>query len=620
MKRILLGFFILLVALSACKRQEEPKTLDTLSLSSFQELVNPVYLINSDSIRRYIRMNLSALRDTAVWDSVVAGYYAANDTLIWLEDEVGLRADSLLYWLENSYRHGINPELFAVAGIRRDLERFRSLQMGDSSINHLLASLEYRLTASYLHYACGLAFGFLSPAEILNNLEEKTADVRTPATAKSKKEELSLIPLKKCDKEFAQGALARLRQDACSAFRQAQPSSRFYLSLQRESDRLDSLGDLEFEPIPLIGDTLLKVGERHRIVPLIAQRLLQTGELRQESDSMKLNSDSVEIDSDSMEMEDVLTPALLEAVNRFRINNRLATDNSVGTYTIRYLNRPVSYYKDLVHINMERARWQYALEKGGKYVFVNVAACMLQAFNEETDSILEMRTCCGSVRNKTPLLSSRIYYMELNPYWNVPQNIIRKEIIPSYLRDTTYFTRNRMKVYDKNGARVNPHDVKWSKYKAGVPFTVKQDNKEGNSLGRIIFRFPNPFAVYLHDTPSRRTFARADRAVSHGCVRLEKALDFAFFLLEEPDEQLEDRIRIAMDIAPKSSEGKKLTRSQAYRELKHYSLKESIPVYLDYQTMYLDAAGQLTYCDDIYKYDAPLLEALDELNHKNITY
>ena len=177
-----------------------------------------------------------------------------------------------------------------------------------------------------------------------------------------------------------------------------------------------------------------------------------------------------------------------------------------------------------------------------------------------------------------------------------------------------------MKVYDKNGARVNPHDVKWSKYKAGVPFTVKQDNKEGNSLGRIIFRFPNPFAVYLHDTPSRRTFARADRAVSHGCVRLEKALDFAFFLLEEPDEQLEDRIRIAMDIVPKSSEGKKLTRSQAYRELKHYSLKESIPVYLDYQTMYLDAAGQLTYCDDIYKYDAPLLEALDELNHKNITY
>ena len=129
-------------------------------------------------------------------------------------------------------------------------------------------------------------------------------------------------------------------------------------------------------------------------------------------------------------------------------------------------------------VNMERARWQYALDKGQKYVIANVAAFMLQAINEETDSILEMRICVGSVKNKTPLLSSRIYYMELNPYWNVPQSIIRKEIIPTYRRDTTYFTRNRMKVYDKNGLQVNPHQVNWAKYAGkGVPYTVKQDNK-----------------------------------------------------------------------------------------------------------------------------------------------
>lgn len=104
------------------------------------------------------------------------------------------------------------------------------------------------------------------------------------------------------------------------------------------------------------------------------------------------------------------------------------------------------------------------IDKGQKYVIANVAAFMLQAINEETDSITEMRICVGSVKNKTPLLSSRIYYMELNPYWNVPQSIIRKEIIPTYRRDTTYFTRNRMKVYDKNGLQVNPHQVNWAKY------------------------------------------------------------------------------------------------------------------------------------------------------------
>lgn len=595
MKRIVLSFLILLVVVSACK-EEKPKSPVVLSLSSFHELVHPAYLINSDSIRQYVRINLSNTNDTMAWDSAMVSYYAADSAaLFWMKDGVGQYADSLLYWLENSHRHGLNPALFNVSDIRTDLERFRSLQLHeDETINHLLARLEYGLTSSYLFYTCGLKYGFISPVQLLNNQEE---DVKKKSDTEKQKEPYP-IPLKEYSKEFALEALASLRQNPFAAFRQAQPTSPFYLSMQKELARLDSLGEAEFEEIPLIGDTLLKVGERHRIIPLIAGRLMQTGELKQQFSG------------------DTLTSALLEAVNQFRLTNRLSADNSIGTYTIRYLNRPLTYYKDHLLINLERARWQYKPEKGSKYVIGNIAAFMLQAFNEEVDSILEMRICCGSVRNKTPLLYSKIYYMELNPYWNVPQNIIRKEIIPSYRRDTTYFTRNRMKVYDKNGNRVNPHDIKWAKYTAGVPFTVKQDNKAGNSLGRIIFRFPNPYAVYLHDTPSRRAFNRANRAVSHGCIRLERALDFAFFLLEKPDELLEDRIRIAMDIAPKSDEGKKLNRSEAYRELKHYSLKEAIPLFLDYQTMYLAADGKLSYCEDIYKYDDPLLEALNKLNHK----
>lgn len=595
MKRIVLSFLILLVVVSACK-EEKPKSPVVLSLSSFHELVHPAYLINPDSIRQYVRVNLSNANDTMAWDSAMVSYYAADSAaLFWMKDGVGQYADSLLYWLENSHRHGLNPALFNVSDIRTDLERFRSLQLHeDETINHLLARLEYGLTSSYLFYTCGLKYGFISPVQLLNNQEE---DVKKKSDTEKQKEPYP-IPLKKCSKEFALEALASLGQNPFAAFRQAQPTSPFYLSMQKELVRLDSIGEVEFEEIPLIGDTLLKVGERYRIIPLIAGRLMQTGELKQQVSG------------------DTLTSVLLEAVNQFRLTNRLSTDNSIGTYTIRYLNRPLAYYKDHLLINLERARWQYKSEKGSKYVIGNIAAFMLQAFNEEVDSILEMRICCGSVRNKTPLLYSKIYYMELNPYWNVPQNIIRKEIIPSYRRDTTYFTRNRMKVYDKNGNRVNPHDVKWAKYTAGVPFTVKQDNKEGNSLGRIIFRFPNPYAVYLHDTPSRWAFNRSNRAVSHGCVRLERALDFAFFLLEKPDELLEDRIRIAMDIAPKSDEGKKLNRSEAYRELKHYSLKEAIPLFLDYQTMYLAADGKLSYCEDIYKYDDPLLEALNKLNHK----
>ena len=335
MKRIVLSFLILLVVVSACK-QEKPKFPVVLSLSSFHELVHPAYLINPDSIRQYVRVNLSNANDTMAWDSAMVSYYAADSAaLFWMKDGVGQYADSLLYWLENSHRHGLNPALFNVSGIRTDLERFRSLQLHeDETINHLLARLEYGLTSSYLFYTCGLKYGFISPVQLLNNQEE---DVKKKSDTEKQKEPYP-IPLKECSKEFALEALASLRRNPFAAFRQAQPTSPFYLSMQKELARLDSVGETEFEEIPLIGDTLLKVGERHRIIPLIAGRLMQTGELKQQFSG------------------DTLTSALLEAVNQFRLKNRLSTDNSIGTYTIRYLNRPLAYYKDHLQVNLERAR------------------------------------------------------------------------------------------------------------------------------------------------------------------------------------------------------------------------------------------------------------------------
>lgn len=500
-KRILLGMLLLLVGFVACK-QEKPKSLLPESLAELEEMIDPAYRIESDSIRRLIHSHLLTIRLENPWDSVAMAHYWNNGELIWLNEASGKAADSLLYWLESISRHGVTPKLYPTAPIRDKLSQIRTLQLEKgTTMNRLLADLECQLTAAYLSYVCQLKFGFLAPERRWND-------------------SVSCISLKRCDAEFALVAMDSLKVNPNAAFRWAQPTSPLYLKMQEELERVNSWG---------------------------------------------------------------------------------ATDTT-------------DYYRNRLLVNLERVRWQYALEKGNKYVIVNTAAFMLQAVNEATDSIVEMRVCTGRVKNKTPLLSSRIYYMELNPFWNVPQNIIRKEIIPTYRRDTTYFTRNRMKVYDKDGQQVDPHSVKWSKYTdRGVPYTVKQDNKTGNSLGRIIFRFPNSHDVYLHDTPSRSPFRRANRAVSHGCVRLERALDFAFFLLKEPDELLEDRIRVAMDIKPVSEEGKKLPRSVAYRELKHYSLKEYIPLYIDYQTVYLSADEKLSYCEDIYEYDSSLLEAMDSL-------
>lgn len=500
-KRIFLGGLLLLMIFAACKRSGLKSPIPG-SLSDLEEIVNPDYRISVDSIHQMIRSHLTATKVSNPWDSAMVAHYWNSGDFMWLNDFSGQAADSLLSCLENISQHGIDPKIYPTATIREKLNQLRTFNLPQGkTMNRLMADVEYQLTSAYLSYVCRLKFGFLAPGRRGND-------------------SVTWVPLKRCDKKFALSVLDSLKANPIAALHWAQPSSRLYLKMQKELERVNSWG---------VTDT---------------------------------------------------------------------TD----------------YYRNRLLVNMERARWQYALNKGKKYVVANVAAFMLQAVNEQADTIIEMRICVGKAKNKTPLLSSRIYYMELNPYWNVPQSIIRKEIIPTFRRDTTYFTRNRMKVYDKDGNQVNPHTIKWAKYAdKGVPFSVKQDNKAGNSLGRIIFRFPNPHDVYLHDTPSRGAFWATNRAVSHGCVRLERALDFAFFLLKQHDELLEDRIRIAMDIKPKSEEGKRISRSDAYKELKHYSLNEYIPLFIDYKTVYLSVNNKLSYCPDVYKYDPSLLDAMNGL-------
>lgn len=592
---------ILFICFTACN-SKKTDSIEYPTMASFKQLSKPNLTIDKDEIIKYINRHCeetSSLNNSAIHD-----FYTSQEGFIWIDKLTdNNRIDSLLYRLDNAHlQHGLNQDIFYPADIKNTINRLRSLDIREDNINELLGEVECTFSKAYLHYVSGLGYGFINPHKILNDIEDeesKTGQAIKLADGKNKKKSLYTIQLKEWNKELALQALQAAATDANAHLKEVQPQSPFYKSMQDELSRINRLGNPEHKQIPDIGTLLLEVGDTSDAVPFIAQNLRNLGEL----------------DSSYVADGNVLTQEILDATNRFRLKNRLTTDKSIGSFTIKYLNRPLSYYKKRLEINMERLRWQPLLEKGDKYAMVNVAAFMLQAIDNETDSILEMRICCGSPKNKTPLLTSKISYMELNPYWNVPQSIIRKEIIPSYRRDTTYFRRNRMKVYDLQGNAVNPHSIKWSKYRGNVPFTVKQDNKQGNSLGRIIFRFPNEFAVYLHDTPSRWAFMKVNRGVSHGCVRLEKATDFAFFLLKEKDDVTMDRIRVAMDLRAETEDGKKAVGKPGYKELKQYNLKESIPLFLDYYTTYYSKDGELSYCDDIYKYDEPLSEALDKIKY-----
>ena len=254
--------------------------------------------------------------------------------------------------------------------------------------------------------------------------------------------------------------------------------------------------------------------------------------------------------------------------------------------------------------NIERCRWRERkpMDADGRRVVVNIPAFHLYAYGHDT--VVNMRVGCGSMETKTPLLSSAIERMDVNPVWNIPMSIIKKDIA-RHAGDEHYFSGHRYYIVDrKTGERLPAASVTRAMLLGGG-CRVVQEGGEGNALGRIIFRFPNNFSVFLHDTSSRSVFGRDYRGVSHGCIRVERPFDFAAFLLDTSDDWLLDKLRISMDIAPQTERGQDYVASgrDGHRLVGSLKVSPSVPLYITYFTLYPNVDGQLSAWPDVYGYD-----------------
>lgn len=258
-------------------------------------------------------------------------------------------------------------------------------------------------------------------------------------------------------------------------------------------------------------------------------------------------------------------------------------------------------------VNMERCRWRTKQpDENGRKVLVNIPALQLWAVGG--DSVLNMRIVCGAKATKTPLLHSQIKYMQINPEWLIPKNIIDNEVA-HHGGDSSYFAKRRYYIIDRSsGDTLNPANVAPSMLTSGR-LRVGQRGGVGNSLGRIVFRFPNDFDVYLHDTSNRGAFNSDHRTLSHGCVRVQKPFDLACFLLPNADEWLLDRIRISMDIRPETDRGHQYLRDHVddprpLKAITYQSVEPHVPVYILYYTTYPNpATGVIETWPDLYGYD-----------------
>jgi murein L,D-transpeptidase YcbB/YkuD len=240
---------------------------------------------------------------------------------------------------------------------------------------------------------------------------------------------------------------------------------------------------------------------------------------------------------------------------------------------------------DQLRMNLERWRWA-PHDLGERYVLINVPAYQMQVMEGEKP-VLAMRVIVGKPDTPTPLFSDEMTYVIFSPYWNIPESILRQETLPRLARDPGYLRRNNLEVVGTSGA-VDPDSIDWSDEETTRTIHLRQAPGPENALGLVKFIFPNHFNVYLHDTPGDRLFFKDVRALSHGCIRIEKPIALAEYVLGDRAEWNPPRIRAAMN---------------AHRE-QTVTLKRKLPVHIGYWTAWVDPSGTVTYTPDPYGIDA----------------
>ena len=285
---------------------------------------------------------------------------------------------------------------------------------------------------------------------------------------------------------------------------------------------------------------------------------------------------------------------LVKSIKDFQCKNNLTEDGKIGKLTFKALQRTKQDYANQIMLNMERWRWsRVPTEK--QYVWVNIPKFEMRVFEDDTVA-MKSRVIIGAPDHQTPLLKSTIRYFLIYPYWTVPFSIATKEILPILKRDTSYLRRKNFVVLDGNNQPVDPTTIKWKRYsKTYFPWRLRQGIGEDNSLGILKFNFENKYGVYMHDTDSRRLFNREMRAMSHGCCRLEKFMDFAQFLIRD------DSLKYPVD---------SLLSDISKEQQKYVYIKKPIALYINYFTAEVDEYGELHFFIDVYKRDEKMMKSL----------
>jgi len=490
-------------------------------------------------------------------------YYIQNGFQpLWVSAE-NFRVDEAIEQIQAMHYHGMNPENYHLRKIKGLAVQVQS--PGNMNTRELV-DLELLLTDAFLLMASHLVSGQLDPASF-----DPTWHI-----TRDEADYLSLLTSLRDGKSLKE--IVTSLQPAHSRYEYLMDALKYY----RKVYYAGGWSRIAEGPTMRLGD------EGERVVQL-RERLYLAGDL----------NPGVTPSPDSLQIPRIQNPQfdneLHAAVIRFQNRHGLDADGVVGPRSLAALNTPVETRIRQILINLERWRW-LTQSLGENHVLVNIANFSVEVV-EKGETVMDMRAIVGRAYRQTPVFSGRMTYLVLSPFWHLPPGITRNDIIPRMRNNPNHAVENNMKIFDgwgANAAEVDGHSVDWSAPNVVGRYRFRQEPGPNNSLGNVKFMFPNPYHVYLHDTPARELFQRATRDFSSGCIRIEKPLELAEYLLRNNPRWNRDAINNAI----------------AQRREQTVLLPEAVMVHILYWTAWTTTDGTIHFRNDIYGRDTRLFDVI----------
>ena len=509
--------------------------------------------------------NLPDLRwpDFSDYRQDVAKFYEVyGDALPWVS---GMRAtpqaQAMIAVLQSAGEKGLSADDYDGSRWAARLARLKPTARTPKEPD--LVSFDVALTVSAMRYISALHIGRVNPQRLDFGIDVAERRYNLPEFLRAHVVHASSLP---------------------ATLQQVEPPYPGYQRTLRALERYREIARQDDgETLPAI-KKLVKPGDSYPGVPRLVRLLRLVGDLPEDA---ALQPDNT-----------VYQGALVKAVEGFQQRHGLTADGQIDAQTVAQLNVPLRRRVRQMELALERWRW-LPDEYRHSPIVANVPEFRLRAYDDQFKIAVTMKVVVGKpYKHDTPIFMSRMRSVIFRPYWNVPPSIARAETIPSIERNPNYLTKENMEVVDDHENVISTGTVTnemLQELRQGK-LSFRQRPGPKNSLGLIKFNFPNEYDVYMHDTPATELFSRSRRDFSHGCIRLEKPVDLAVWVLRDNPGWDVDNILAAMNGAT----------------TEEVMLAHPISVLIVYATVTVSEDGTVQFYEDIYKHDAALEQALEK--------